>query len=640
MTPLLISIACAALLAVSVLAVIYPQIALVLLVALDVSHLNGVIQDNLGVSPYLPQLFLAAVALGVMVRRRMFRFSWSPVLLGLAVLFAGFCLSFLSVADPDTSYALLLERGRDLVNFLIVYALLLSTDRIRSALQAAVLVLAGLSALSVFHEFMLDNSGTLWGLSQVPLTQEGGAFTPRHAGTHEDVNFWARLLIMFTPLCLSLFAMSRAAIPKVLWASSAVALMLGVYLTQSRGGFIALFLGLLVWAALAGGVYRKSLLWLPLGLLILIPLTGIGSRLATLAATWNGDTTNADISVVTRERLQLAALRMFLDAPATGHGIGSYGTLFPSYDRLANYHESVPIGVAAHNFFLEQAADGGVVLLLAWMVFLGTVLFGALRAMATTRRTSDQQTYYLATGIVGGIFGWLIASVFLHLSDFRALLLMAAVVGALDVRTRRTPLVVSAAPTLPFRDRSRGALHALVAVATAGTVALIAVVATAEERFSSSTTLAVVSTSTEISPADAYRLDVINRGLIVPTLATMLDKSISVQDLQAERGEQYSPTEISVDVRQSRLGGAVIVYVTAADEQMASELGGAVSRMAQDEVAALESGYQLTGAPSNAIPKAAPQIWAALPLGLIVLVSSLSALLIAHRRRVRASAII
>ncbi len=217
MTALLIGAALIGL-AVVALAFLRPQLALITLVVLDVSNINGAIAEQIGTSPYKAELGLAVVVLLVMVRRRQLRMGWSPVLLGLLILFAGFCLSLVAAADPVTSQALLISRTRDLFYFLVVFALVLSTGRIRSLTQAAVTVLAALAALTVVHEFVLHNSGDLYGLSRVPLVQEGGASTPRHAGTSSDVNFWARLLILFTPLSLSLWAASRQRWPRLFWA--------------------------------------------------------------------------------------------------------------------------------------------------------------------------------------------------------------------------------------------------------------------------------------------------------------------------------------------------------------------------------------------------------------------------------------
>jgi len=632
------------LLAFVVLAIRFPRVSLLTLVALDVSNVNGVIADQIGTSPYKPQLALAVVAVLVMMRRKMFRFAWSPVLLGLMVLAAGFCLSFVAAGDPVTSLDLLLSYARDMLYFLVVFALLLSTESLKTVTAVAVLVLAGLAGLTVIHEFVLHNAGSLYGLSRVPLVQEGGALTPRHAGTSSDVNFWSRLLILFTPMALSMLAMSRSRRDRLLWAGATLALLLGVYLTQSRGGFIALFVGLLVWAVLAGGWYRKSLLFLPIALLVIVPLSGIGSRLGTLTAVLSGSTTTADPSVVTRKRLQLDAWNMFLDHQITGHGIGSYPAMFAQYDRLANFDDRVDIVVAAHNFYFEQAADGGVVLLVCWAFFFGTIFFVALRTMISARGAGDETSRFLALGVIGGLTGWLLASVFLHLSDFRALLLMAALAAVADVRRRaadgppdasaeRKPLGDGDTESEPRRP-GRGAVAGWAGAAVLGLVGVTAAVTTGQTMYTSSTTLGVVPTGA-VGGATAYELDVINRGLIVPTLAEVLDRSLDLGALQEQAGRFPASAEAAgatVDVAPSRLGGAVVVTVTADQPALATDLTRAAVALSQARVADLQAGYRLTGEPAAPQPVSSPPWWMVPVLGALTVLSGVMALITARRR--------
>lgn len=625
-----------------VLAITYPRVSLLTLVALDVSNINGVIADQIGTSPYKPQLALAVVVVLVMIRRRMFRFAWSPVLLGAMVLFAGFCLSFVAAADPVTSLDLLSSQARDLLYFVVVYALVLSTDQVKPTAAVAVLVLAALAGLTVVHEFVLHNQGSLFGLSRVPLVQEDGALTPRHAGTSSDVNFWGRLLILFTPMSLSLLAMSRSWRDRVVWAGATVSLMLGVYLTQSRGGFIALFIGLVMWAVLAGGAYRKALLYLPVALIVIVPLTGIGSRLSTLTAVVSGSTTTADPSVVTRKRFQLDAWHMFLDRPITGHGIGSYGGLFAEYDRLANFYEPVDIVVAAHNFYLEQAADGGVVLLVCWAFFFGTILFVALRTMIGAGRTGDDTRRFLALGVIGGLIGWLIASVFLHLSDFRALLLIAVIAAAVDVQCRASIDRRGIAPDPepgPWRP-GRGVVAALAAVAALGLLGTVTVLTNRTTVYTSTTALGIVP-SGPVNPASAYSLDLISRGLIGPTFTEVLSRSVDAGQV-AERagagpgradGADSADVDVDVAFAQSRLGGGVVLTVTAGDPAAAAALTAAAVAVSKATVAELDTGYELIGDPAQPEPVSSPAWWWLPVLAMTAVGGAVLAVLAGRRRR-------
>ena len=634
----------------AVLALIRPRICLVALVTLDITGLNGVVAEQVGLSPFWPMVLLSLLALLALVRRGQFRFRWSPVILGVLVLYAGFCLSLVNAADPAAAQAVLIDRGRGLVVFAIVLALLLSTSGAGTLVRALVTVFAALAGLTAVHEFVLGNQGNLFGLSNVPLVKEGGAATARHAGTVADVNFWGRLLILALPLALSLTAVALARRgatalrwsgpgqfspgwfwPACFWAGCALSLGLGIFLTQSRGDLLAVFLAVVIWLVLAGGWYRRSLLAAPIVLAVLIPLSGIGSRLLTLVAA--APTATVDPSVAERTRLQLAAWEMFKTAPVTGHGVGSYRSLFESYDRLSNYAAPVRIDVAAHNLYLEQAADVGLLGLLAWAVFVGTVVFALVRCL--TRRT-DTETRFLAVGLLAALIGWLAASVFLHLSDFRALLTVAALAAALDASVRDRPPLP--APPEPSTARRLAGLTAWAVLVLASGAGLMLATVPAQTRYADSATLGVVPVSTKADGAVAYLQDVVSRGMVVPTFATVLNADISPELLIETAGLDPSQTgPVTYEAVPSRLGGAVEVTVTAEDPAVAEQLGESAVELSQARILELNAYYRLEGRMVGARPVVAVPGWVAAPLAAVLAVSLTGLVLSARsfRRRDR-----
>ena len=155
---------------------------------------------------------------------------------------------------------------------------------------------------------------------------------------------------------------------------------------------------------------------------------------------------------------------------------------------MADTYQPIDIVVAAHNLYLEQAADGGIVLLLAWGVFVGSVLFVALRALAIGRRAPDPVSAWLADGVIAGLVGWLVASAFLHLSDFRALLTLAALAAALDVHCRRLS-VPTVEPSAARRRTGPAVMGLLAAVTLVGVAGVAVSLATGQVTYRSSSTL-------------------------------------------------------------------------------------------------------------------------------------------------------
>ena len=124
------------------------------------------------------------------------------------------------------------------------------------------------------------------------------------------------------------------------------------------------------------GAATAARCWLvPVVLAVLVPLSGIGSRLGTLSAHHGGVRRPTPIrrcvDPETTPAGRAADVRRTARSP--GHGIGSYARISSrATTGCPTTTTPVDIVVAAHNFYLEQAADGGVLLLLAWSVFIGT----------------------------------------------------------------------------------------------------------------------------------------------------------------------------------------------------------------------------------------------------------------------------
>lgn len=607
------------------LAVVYPRLAIIMLVGIGAPNLNVAITAQTGVSPYLAELGLAAFVLVVMAKRRMLRLAWSPVITGILVLYAAFWVSLSTAVDPVAAAGVMSERSKELVFFALVFALALSIDQILVVPATAVTVVAALAALTAVHAFVLGGQGDLGGLSNIPISLEPGAYTARYSGTSPDPNFWARLLVLLLPTAMSFAALSRGW-RRAYWSACAAALLVGIYLTQSRGGFIAVAVAIVIWLALAAGRYRQSLFVLPLVGAVLVPLTGVASRLSTLGDVAGSSTATADLSVVTRARLQLDALHMFVDSPLTGKGLGSFGTEFAKYDRLSNFYQSVDIVVAAHNFYLEQAADGGIVLLLGWAVFFGTILFAALRARALSGSRSPAGL--MALGVIGGIVGWLVASVFLHLSDFRAVLILAAVAAVVDIRARSG----SAPPPLRvIKPPSRRATRiGAAAVAVVFAVVALGVALAPVREYSSTTTLAILPASKTVDGLTAYDLDLVSRDLLSPTFARVLQSRVTPATIGTAAGGPAAAVEVTT--APSRLGGAVVVTVRGRDAGQVVDASAAAAVLSTDVIAQLQTPWVVVGQPTPPVVVPTELRWAAAPLALVALAGA-GVLLRSYTRR-------
>jgi O-antigen ligase len=548
-----------------------PALALTVLVVAEVSSASSVIGSHAHISVAAGALTAAIVCLWRSFRLHRFELSATP-LLALAPLL----LVAQSAAQLTGPYAAGLGTlggtCRDLLFLVVVVALLQQTGRVRETVAIAVGVVALLAGLSVVQEYILHNATTFGGLSKVPLVADLGGVTARHSGPEADVNFWGRTLVLFLPLALSLALLARSRVRRLLWLCSALALLVGEFLTGSRGGFLAAAAAIVLWLLLAGARTRRVVLLVPITVPLLLALPGVGSRLGTLTEVSNPASATADPSLVGRIAAQRAAAAMFLKHPLTGIGAGQFGAAAPTYLRRPGSLATNQI-LAPHNLYLQLAAEQGVVGLAAWLFFFGGALSIAARTLAGARRREAGPEAGLAAGALAALCGWATASIFLHLADFRILLLVVAVVAVLDARVRRLPVPP---PVAPEREVARaGRRLAIPAIALAAVVgggagaAWAASPGASRSSFSASETAQVVPVASADSGTRAYGYDLLSRqdGLptylaIVSRVAATLARS-SPQVHVTVRSESTSPFLSVVAVGRNeaevvRLPGATI----------------------------------------------------------------------------------
>jgi O-antigen ligase len=190
-----------------------------------------------------------------------------------------------------------------------------------------------------------------------------------------------------------------------------------------------------VWLLLAGGRYMRLLLLLPiaLNLLLIAPLTG--PRLNTII---NQDTSaTVDVSIAQRKVAAEISVELFKQHPVLGVGVGNFPIVAP--DLAPDLSTGKTTLSASHDLYLQRLSEGGVVGLLGWLVFVGTVLFVLTRALmffALSRSGRRSIEEWLTIGAFSGIVGWSAASAFLHLAVFRSLLVLFALAAALDIYAR------------------------------------------------------------------------------------------------------------------------------------------------------------------------------------------------------------
>ena len=200
-------------------------------------------------------------------------------------------------------------------------------------------------------------------------------FLGRASGSFGIPNSLAAFLLLLLPASGALaFRAGASATVRIWWLWITTTLGLGLLLTVSRGGWIALATGLVAWPLGARGWHwRRRLL---AGLLVLAVLLAAAAVIYETAPKIRErfDRLVRDSGELSRPILWRAAWEIFREHPLTGSGAGSFNAAFESH-RPAGFIDQ-PQWV--HNDYLNTAGDyGGLGLVL---------LLGAVGAIAVQRR--------------------------------------------------------------------------------------------------------------------------------------------------------------------------------------------------------------------------------------------------------------
>lgn len=521
----ILSIGIPAAVAATMYAVRRPLVMLVAMIVIEVTNLAGVLAERSPVSLFHVSLGLGLLTVGLALRDPAMRSRLNRITVTCAGLIACYLitqgLAAIGSQDLGISMTTLRSAAIDCVFLLVVLVLAQLSERPWAFAAAVVVPLAGLSLLALINQVVFGGTATFGGFATVTKASGQLITTLRQGGPLPDSNFWGRHLILGLPLAGALTShalRSGRRLEASGWAGSVLAILAGIYLTQSRGTLIAAGLAIAVWVIASGpAARRRGLVALPLVVPVLL-LPGIGNRLVALLTdvSSSGVTYGVDPSVLGRTAAQEIAWAMFRDRPMFGFGPGIYPSQVPQYAGFVDTAVLQPTN-APHNLYAELAAESGIVGLVGWTILIGGFLgFVALRLVrvAAIRATSSDRV--LTAAVLAALLAWSVASVFLHLSYFRTLAVMFALAGALG--STALPATASA----PQWRRHGVAVAMLASVLGAGAAAAV-LAATATETHTASQRVTVVPTGDKLSGLHAYALDIRSREELLPTFAGLVD---------------------------------------------------------------------------------------------------------------------
>ena len=390
-------------------------------------------------------------------------------------------LSIVTAVDPRLGAPVFTQLLKDTLTVVIVVTLgTWAAHGLPSVVKLAVVATAGVTGLALMQQFVIGTGNDLRGFSIVRQSIDIGAATLRFQGPTEDANFWARVLVAVFPFAIAAIVTARSRFGRVVMIGAAVSLLGGVYLTQSRGGLLAIGLSLFIIVALAGGRARRLLLAAPVLVAILLLNPATGPRLASLVDITKSDEDVTDLSIAYREAAQKGGLQMFRDHPVTGVGVGNFDSQLLPYirDGIAPLPPSAKFSeIAPHNSYLQVAAESGLIGLAGYLFLFGTALACAIGALAhISRAPTDhpltRDLLWFTRACLAGLLGWAFVSIFLHEAQRRTLYALFALAAA-AAAVAREHLPATPRPSIPWALVRADLGRVLVAFA-ASTMALLA----------------------------------------------------------------------------------------------------------------------------------------------------------------------
>lgn len=411
-------------LAAAVLAMRYPLVGLAGMAVLTVTNASDNLIESFG-APSLaklagPGLAFILAARWMHYRERPFADAQALVLFG--VYGAVIWLSALHAQVWTVSTEATIGYAKDVVLVFLTLAFFHKPGALWVYIWTAIVSLAVICALCLWQYVTGDFSNDFYGFARFLYVSN------RLAGPINDPNFFAAMLVFFLPLLLHQVLMGQGWAQRLLGAALFGVLLTAMLLTASRGALLALGSALTLFMFILD---RRTLL----------PALAIGAVLAVAAGMFLADNLlerfqgvltpldgalQSDRAVEGRLASWSVAAELFFQNPLFGVGAGNFNLHYQ--DTALNLGLIFRgEGRSAHSLYLEILAELGITGLAIFGLLAASGLVGCLRGMRRLAAAGmeRERTRYAAFGI--GLFGYLVAMIFLHDSYPRLLYTLIAI---------------------------------------------------------------------------------------------------------------------------------------------------------------------------------------------------------------------
>lgn len=217
---------------------------------------------------------------------------------------------------------------------------------------------------------------------------------------YTDPNDLALAMLITLPLCLALVFLSRSKIRKAAWVVVVLTMLYTVFLTGSRGGFLALVAttAVFLWEFAVRG-RRRYLLAVALIAGVIFFQFSSGMLMGRLKRTLDAgeERTEAYDSAQIRQHLLWRSIELSMQHPLFGVGPGN----FP---ELANWY-------VTHNSFTQMSAEGGIPAIVLYVLILWCGFKNVRRTKQLARGQGESRLW--ARALLASLTAYCVGSTFL-----------------------------------------------------------------------------------------------------------------------------------------------------------------------------------------------------------------------------------
>lgn len=335
---------------------------------------------------HLPQIFIILTLVSWLLHSNRYPLCLNYDVFLMFLFFAVICYSRYNFGTPVFEHKIPNEIFREFVIFFLAIQLLREPKDIRNILW----LIVGL------HLFLALRAYYFYKVDFMPIAMP----TYRYLGR----NSFAGSLAFTFPVAYILSRTAKNKIPKLLAMFAAAWCVIGVILTYSRGGFVALMAGICALIFFERKKWRIISVVLILSILILPRLSEkYINRVQSI------ETYHEDSAAMARVGANYAAINMIKENPIFGVGAGNYNDLVMDYVPI-EYRQNVAYGLSIHNVIMQATSETGIV---GAVIFL-LLVFGGFKNtfIGKGARNKDSGLYELALMLRIALFAVFIAQQF------------------------------------------------------------------------------------------------------------------------------------------------------------------------------------------------------------------------------------